>query len=153
MDAKDLKIQQLEELLESRASEIKFLQSTVTHLSESPVTEGEIEKMALIASKSHYNDGKDKQECFIDGFELGYNAAPPKRAVGGMEVKFLKWTTDNKYVWEEGEKRFVAAWDNYKEFTHEELYAAYLSTLPTGNAGEGKGEKKSGPWHESGRDY
>ncbi len=37
-------------------------------------------------------------------------------------IAFLKWVVDNKYCYDADKKKYVAAWDNYAEYTEWELY-------------------------------
>jgi hypothetical protein len=43
----------------------------------------------------------------------------------------MKWTIDNRYDYNRGTGKAIAAWDNYKEYTLDELYVEYKRQNPS----------------------
>ncbi len=58
------------------------------------------------------------------GFVLGFDSAMGLN----LPVVFIKWQQDERYYYDPSSKSYIAAWDNYKEFTPEELYKEFLNT-------------------------
>jgi len=49
-----------------------------------------------------------------------------------MSIAFAEWVRDNKYVWHESIKKWIAAWEGYSQYTTEQLYelfTQYQSTI------------------------
>lgn len=44
---------------------------------------------------------------------------------GSDAVEFIDWGNNNRYYWDHDKQVFVAAWDNYKQYTTPELYSLY----------------------------
>lgn len=47
------------------------------------------------------------------------------KAMKELAIKFSYWTLNNRYEWQEEKQKFVAAWENHSEYTHEELFEVF----------------------------
>lgn len=69
-------------------------------------------------------------EKFIDGkTRMPYRLGLEK----GIEIAegFPDWANDNRYVWDHDKRKYIAAWDNYSEFTTSQLLEKHLVYLKT----------------------